>query len=325
MSTKNLNCIIIHGCPPNIEGAINPETRTYDKHWIPWLKRNLIEVGIKTETPLMPEPWSPNYEKFKVEFEKYEVDENTVLVGHSCGAAFLVRWLGETKKNFFKLILVAPWRIPNKDDKLKKEFYTYSIDEGIKLRASEIVMFTADNEEDKGKESLKIFHQALGGEVIELKGHGHYTMDDMGTEELPELLEKIVHFDNRKALVVPINSQNKILIQDRRGHRKPDWGYFGGEIELGETSLQALIREIKEELQIIVQPNELKYLGTLITLWNELKIIRYIYLYHTDKRKFNILESKSARWLTFKEARERLDDKDNFSEVSSRINKLENK
>lgn len=27
--------IIIHGCPSNVEKAMNPETRTYDKHWIP--------------------------------------------------------------------------------------------------------------------------------------------------------------------------------------------------------------------------------------------------------------------------------------------------
>ena len=37
------NCIIIHGCPSNKEKAMNPATRTYDKHWIPWIKRKLIE------------------------------------------------------------------------------------------------------------------------------------------------------------------------------------------------------------------------------------------------------------------------------------------
>ena len=105
---------------------------------------------------------------------------------------FLVRWLGETKRKIFKLILVAPWKIPDKDDEFRKEFYAYPIDEGIKSRIGEIVMFTADDEEDEGKESLKIFHQTLDGEVIELKGCGHYTLGDMGTEEFPELLEAIV-------------------------------------------------------------------------------------------------------------------------------------
>ena len=323
MDTKNTNCIIIHGCPSDAEKAMNPETRTYDKHWIPWLKRNLVAAGIETETPLMPDPWEPNYQKFKAEFEKYEVSENTILVGHSCGSAFLVRWLGETKRKIFKLILVAPWKIPDKDDEFRKEFYTYSIDESIKSRVIEIVMFTADDEEGEGKESLKFFHQALGGAVIELKGHGHYTLGDIGTEEFPELLEKIIDFDNRKALIVPINSKHQILIQDRRGHKKPDWGYFGGEIENGETPTQAVIRETKEELQIDVRAEELKYLGTSITLWNERKIIRYMFLYPTDQEKFDVLEGKGGHWLTFDEVRERLDDKDRFDDIANRIKKLE--
>ena len=185
-------CIIIHGCPSDVEKAMDPKRRTYDKHWIPWTKKQLIANGIETETPLMPSPWYPDYEKFKAEFEKYNVDENTILIGHSCGCAFLVRWLGETKKKIFKLILVAPWKIPDKDDKYRKKFYIYSIDETMKERAKEIVMFTADDEEEDGKKSLKIFHEALDGEIIELKGRGHYRLKDMGTEEFPELIEVIL-------------------------------------------------------------------------------------------------------------------------------------
>ena len=187
-----MNCIIIHGCASNVEKEMNPQTRTYDKHWIPWTKKELISRGIKVETPPMPEPWKPNYEKFKKEFEKYNVDEGSILVGHSCGCAFLVRWLGETKQKISKLILVAPWKIPDEDDEFRKAFYIYPIDRNIKSRVNKIMMFTADDEEDEGKESLEIFHQILGGEVDELKGRGHYTLEDMRTEEFPELVQAIL-------------------------------------------------------------------------------------------------------------------------------------
>jgi len=73
------SCIILHGCPVDIERAMNPKTRTYDKYWIPWLKKQLIKRGIETEAPLMPEPWYPDYAKFKAEFEKYSVNEKTIL------------------------------------------------------------------------------------------------------------------------------------------------------------------------------------------------------------------------------------------------------
>jgi predicted alpha/beta hydrolase family esterase len=188
-----MKCIIIHGCPSSTEKAINQETRTYDKHWIIWTKEQLISKGIKVETPLMPEPWYPDYNKFKKEFEKHSVDEDSILIGHSCGCAFLVRWLGETRQKINKLILVAPWKIPDEDDEYRKEFYNYSIDESIKDRVNKIIMFTADNEKDDGKKSLKIYDKALGGKIIELKNHGHYTMRSMGTTEFPELIEEIIN------------------------------------------------------------------------------------------------------------------------------------
>ena len=170
---------------------MDPKTRTYDKHWIPWIRKELLERGIPTEVPLMPEPWEPEYTAFKKEFEKYPVSENTTLVGHSCGCAFLVRWLGESHQKVKKLILVAPWKLADrKNDKFRKEFYEYPIDNTIPSRVKEITLFTSDNEEEDGKKSLRAFHDVLGGKIIELKNKGHYVLGDMGTEEFPELLEE---------------------------------------------------------------------------------------------------------------------------------------
>lgn len=188
MNDQKMQCTIVHGCPSNPEKVMNPKARTYDRHWIQWTKKELIKKGIKTETPLMPVPWEPDYERFKKEFEKYPVTENTILIGHSCGCAFLVRWLGDTKQKIFKLILVAPWKIPDANDKHRKAFYEYPIDKEIKSSVEKIYIFTSDNEEEDGKKSVKIFHDALGGEIIELPNRSHYTFNDMKTEEFPELL-----------------------------------------------------------------------------------------------------------------------------------------
>ena len=189
------NCIIIHGCPSNVEKAMNEKTRTYDKHWIPWTKKELEKRGIKTFVPLMPEPWKPDYKKWEKEFEKQNINEDTILIGHSCGCAFLVRWLGETKRKIKKLILVAPWKLPygkGESFEIRKRFYDYKIDDKINQRIKKIVIFTADDEEKDGKESVRIFHRYLGGKIIELKGRGHYTLEDVGTEEFPELVREIL-------------------------------------------------------------------------------------------------------------------------------------
>ena len=61
-------CIILHGCPSNKEKAMDTKTRTYDKHWMPWIKKQLTEKGIEAQMPMMPSPWQPVYEDFKKAF-----------------------------------------------------------------------------------------------------------------------------------------------------------------------------------------------------------------------------------------------------------------
>lgn len=186
------NCLIIHGCPDSAEKALTAPLQSYNKHWIPWVKEHLIAAGIPTDNPQMPDPWRKDYDRFKEEFEKYPVTVESVLVGHSCGCAFLVRWLGETKRSVTKLILVAPWKIADSDDAHGPAFYDYDIDPLISSRVADIVMFTSDNEEEDGKKSLKLFHDVLGGKIISLPQHGHYSLSDMGTNQFPELLQEVI-------------------------------------------------------------------------------------------------------------------------------------
>lgn len=52
------------------------------------------------------------------------------------------------------------------------------------------------------------------------------------------------------AAAIFYNKENKILLQNRKKISKlgEEWGFFGGGIEKNETPKQALVREIKEEL-----------------------------------------------------------------------------
>ena len=137
------HCIIIHGCPSGPEGERDADTRSFDKHWIPWVRERLIERNVPTLAPIMPDPWAPDYGRFKQEFEKYPVSDRTILIGHSCGCAFLVRWLGKSKQEIDTLALVAPWKIPRADDPGRSVFYDFPIDATIKRRVRRILMFTS--------------------------------------------------------------------------------------------------------------------------------------------------------------------------------------
>ena len=126
-------------------------------------------------------------------------------------------------------------------------------------------------------------------------------------------------FDVKKALLLPLNSKSELFIQDRRGHKKPDWGFFGGSVEADESPLQAVIRESKEELNLDLKENDLTYLGTSATDWDGASIVRYLYLYPTEQVDFDVREGQGGQWFSFEELRERLDDKHRFDEVVSRI------
>ena len=100
------NCIIIHGGPLSDIGE-KPH-HLNQLYWQPWVKSELEKQGLSCNIPAMPDPWFPNYKDWKSELEKEPVNASTILVGHSRGAAFLVRWLSETKQSIAKLIMIAP-------------------------------------------------------------------------------------------------------------------------------------------------------------------------------------------------------------------------
>ncbi|TSC68546.1 MAG: hypothetical protein G01um101456_600 [Parcubacteria group bacterium Gr01-1014_56] len=125
--------------------------------------------------------------------------------------------------------------------------------------------------------------------------------------------------EKQKALLVPINSQNQMLIQDRRGQKKPDWGFFGGGIEEGETPLEAMIRESKEELDLEIRPEELEYRGNYRTVFEGVGTTRYFYLYRTEQETFTVLEGNGAHWVSFPEAMTRMEKWDTIDEVVQKI------
>jgi predicted alpha/beta hydrolase family esterase len=138
----------------------------------------------------MPVPWIPNYEEWKKTIESYPITENSLLVGHSCGAAFLVRWLLETNRKVKKLILVAPAYVPEKIDN-RKSLYDFEIPPDGSRIADEIVIFISNDREHIMK-SFELYKASLKARIVNLENKGHFLIFTMGTNEFPELLEEIL-------------------------------------------------------------------------------------------------------------------------------------
>ena len=89
------NAIIVHGMPSKEEYLDPKNVSASHNHWFPWIQRQLILHGILAQTPEMPTPYDAKYTEWAALFGQYEVNEETILVGHSLGAGFLVRFLSE--------------------------------------------------------------------------------------------------------------------------------------------------------------------------------------------------------------------------------------
>lgn len=130
------------------------------------------------------------------------------------------------------------------------------------------------------------------------------------------------------ALLVLRSKDGKFLFQHRAEHleRHPGiWGFFGGGIEAGETSLEGLHREVGEETGYILDNPRLLSKESYIGVHSTGK--RYIFLEDYDHKQEIILceESQNYGWFTLEELKS-LDvhdaDRETIFQLSELINNL---
>lgn len=188
---KMKNAIIIHGTCDEDEYFGNQDPSLSNAHWFPWLQKQLLINGIFTQTPEMPDAYMPDYSKWKKEFERFDVNENTILVGHSCGGGFLVRWLTENKVKIDKLILVAPWLDPERSK--TTDYFDFNIDKSLVSRTNETYIFVSQDDDSDVLRSVDTISNILPmAKMYKFKDKGHFTYEQMKTVEFPELLETIL-------------------------------------------------------------------------------------------------------------------------------------
>ncbi len=172
---------------PSKEDYQNQGGKAAEGHWMPWLVGELQKAGIEAHNPEMPEPYAPDYEKWKAVFEKFAVDENTMLVGHSAGGGFLVRWLSENKIKVGKVVLVAPWIDPN-GGWAPKMFNDLVIDENLAERTAGVTEFISLDDDKEELDTLQILKSKIKGlQVREFADRGHFLVS-----EIPELRDHLL-------------------------------------------------------------------------------------------------------------------------------------
>ncbi|MFH1253270.1 MAG: alpha/beta hydrolase [Candidatus Uhrbacteria bacterium] len=179
------NIFIIHGT------GSNPEN-----NWFPWLKTELEKSGHQVLIPKFPTPKNQSLQTWLETFENYQqyLNEETIVVGHSLGVAFLLSILENLKQPikaaFFVSGFIGPLNNPEFDT-LNQTFVTKTFAwEKIKKSCPKFFIINSDNDPyiclEKGAELAK----NLDSELIILKNAGHINKES-GHTKFEFLLKKI--------------------------------------------------------------------------------------------------------------------------------------
>jgi predicted alpha/beta hydrolase family esterase len=188
------NAILVPGRPDKDEHYDPNTPSNSENHWFSWLKRQLILKDIHAVSIEPPFPFRPRYDEWVKEVERFELTPETILVGHSCGGGFLVRYLSEHKDlKVGEVVLVAPWINPDNNPRSDTaDFFEFDIDPDFPARTARVTVFVSSDDEPSVLQTVDILRGKVQGlEFKEYTDKGHFVKGSMHTVEFPELLETV--------------------------------------------------------------------------------------------------------------------------------------
>ena len=166
------------------------------ENWFPWLKKELEKLGCNVAVPHFPTPENQSLENWLNILNNYKqfLTEDTILVGHSLGGAFLLRVLEKYDIKFkAAFIVAAPVGIrPIRNyvgDKVFLGGFTFDWTR-IKSHCRKFFVYHSDNDPYVSLGNGKELAKNLGIDLIFIPNAGHFNMA-AGYTEFNEILERI--------------------------------------------------------------------------------------------------------------------------------------
>lgn len=184
------NALVLHGTCDKQEFFDENVPSLSNSHWFPWLQKQFLRHDVLCQTPEMPLSYDPNYEDWKITFEKFYDQDVKIIIGHSAGAGFFLRWLqNNPQTKLEKLILVAPWLDPDKEC---ADFLDFQMKLDALSGIKEIILFYSTDDETSILDSVhKILSTYKQIKVHSFENKGHFVYSTVGST-FPELWQAIV-------------------------------------------------------------------------------------------------------------------------------------
>jgi len=179
------NVIIIHGAYGNPE-----------ENWFPWLREELEDLRCRVLVPKFPTPEGQNLDNWLAVFEEYKkyIDEDTIVIGHSLGPAFILSVLEDVKVPIKLAVMVAGFVgvLGNPDfDEINGTFTEKDFNwDVIRTNCRDFLVYASDNDPYVPLEKGEYLAERLGGELQITPEAGHFN-EAAGYMGFEELLEKI--------------------------------------------------------------------------------------------------------------------------------------
>jgi predicted alpha/beta hydrolase family esterase len=158
-------------------------------HWYQYAKNEFEKLGLEVIAENMPDPelarkeiWIPFIK------EKLSNDEDAILIGHSSGAAAILKFLEENKCKL--AILVGAYHSDLGDEMEKKSGYfdtPWKWDK-IKNNANKIVIFASQDDPFIPISEPRLIKEKVNAEYHEYKDEGHFGSGNATKKEFPELV-----------------------------------------------------------------------------------------------------------------------------------------
>lgn len=157
-------------------------------NWFPWLQTRLPNVVV----PQLPTPEGQSKDNWMTFVPP--IDGDDVLIGHSCGATFLLHVLEDLKVPVKQSIFVSPVMGPigiAEYDTLNKSFYDHVFDwKCIRANAGKTLILHGDNDPYVPLLHALELNNGLGGAMEIVPGGGHLNAES-GYTAFPALLRAI--------------------------------------------------------------------------------------------------------------------------------------
>lgn len=186
------NAIILHGAPEKEHYYDPKKPSESNAHWLPWLQKELLIRDIAAVTPEIPLSFEPKWDLWCTEVERFDIAADTILVGHSAGGGFWLKYLSlHPELRVGKVVLVGPWLDP--DQTLEENFFAGDFDPQLAARTGGLVVFESDDDSDTVKQSInRIKNEIHGITYRQFRGYGHFTYENLQGVSFPELLDEVL-------------------------------------------------------------------------------------------------------------------------------------